>query len=121
MGGQQYPPDHPYTPNISLVQAVDMVLQNRDQILHILQDSLHMARNRMKRQAYQHCSKHTFQVGDMVFLRLQPYKQSSLKLKGHQKLAPKFYGLYKVLHKIGSVAYKLELPPSCRIHPVFHV
>ena len=38
----------PYTPNSSLVQEVDMVLQNRDQILYILQENLHMARNRMK-------------------------------------------------------------------------
>ena len=75
----------------------------------------------MKQQADQHHSERTFQVGDMVFLRFHPYKQSSLKLKGHQKLAPKFYGPYKVLQKIGSVAYKLELPPSSRIHLVFHV
>ena len=80
-----------------------------------------MARNRMKQQVDQHHSESTFQVNDMVFLHLQPYKQSSLKLKGHQKLAPKFYGPYKVLQKIGFVAYKLELPPSSRIHPVFHV
>ena len=57
----------------------------------------------------------------MVFLHLQPCKQSSLKLKGHQKLAPKFYGPYKVLQKIGFVAYELEFPPYSRIHPVFHV
>ena len=80
-----------------------------------------MARNQMKQQANQHRSEHTFQVSDIVFLRLQPYKQSSLKLKGHKKLDPKFYGPYKVLQKIRSVAYKLELPPSSRIHPVFHV
>ena len=98
-----------------------MVLCNRDQILHILQENLPMARNRMKQQADQHLSERTFQVGDMVFFRLQPYKQSSLKLKGHQKLAPKFYGPYKVLQNIGSVAYKLEVPPSSRIHSVFHV
>ena len=108
----------PYTPHSSPVQEVGMVLCNRDQILHILQENLHMARNRMKQQANQHCSERTFQVDDMVFLRLQPYKQSSLKLKGHHKLAPTFYGPYKVLQKIGSVAYKLELPPSSHIHQV---
>ena len=79
-----------------------------------------MARNRMKQQVDQHHSEHTFQVGDMVFLCLQPYKKSSLKLKGNQKLDPKFYGPYKVLQNIGSIAYKLGLPPSSRIHPVFH-
>ena len=80
-----------------------------------------MARNHMKQQVDHHRSECTFQVGDMGFLHLQPYKQSSLKLKGHKKLAPNFYGPYKVLQNIGSVAYKLELPPSSRIHPVFHV
>ena len=80
-----------------------------------------MARTRMKHQANQHHFERTFQVGDMVFLHLQPYKQSSLKIKGYQKLAPNFYGPYKVLYNIGYVAYKLELPPSSRIHPVFHV
>ena len=57
----------------------------------------------------------------MVFLRLQPYKQSSLKLKGCHQLAPKFYGPYRILQNIGPVASKLELPPSSRIHPIFHV
>ena len=79
-----------------------------------------MARNRMKHQANRHRSESTFQVGDMVFLILQPYKQSFLKLKGRHKLAPKFYGTYKVRKKLGFIAYKLELPPS-HGHQVFHV
>ena len=71
-----------------------------------------MARARMTQQADQHHSERTFQVSDIIFLRLHPYKKSSLKLKGCQKLAPKFYGPYKVLHNIGFViSYKLELPP----------
>jgi hypothetical protein len=55
-----------------------------------------------------------------VFLRLQPYKQMSLKkAKKDNKLLPKYYGPYKVLQKIGTMAYKLELPASSRVHSVF--
>lgn len=45
----------------------------------------------------------------------------SLKYKGCQKLAPKFYGPYQILQHIGEVAYKLALPPTSRIHPIFQV
>jgi len=41
--------------------------------------------------------------------------------KNDNKLSPKYYGLYKVLQKIGTMAYKLHLRASCRVHPVFHV
>lgn len=75
----------------------------------------------MKQQEDQHRSERSFQIGDWVYLRLQPYKQSSLKQKGKDKLAPKFYGPYQVLKRIGEVAYALELPSSSRIHNVFHV
>ena len=90
-----------------------MVLRNRHQILHLLQDNLHLTRARMKQQADQHRSEHTFQVSDMVFLCLQCYKQSSVKDKGHQTLAPKISGPYLVLQNIGYVVCKLALPPSC--------
>ena len=43
------------------------------------------------------------------------------QLNKDNKLSPMYYGPYKVLQKIGSMAYKLELPPSSRVHPVFHV
>jgi hypothetical protein len=57
-----------------------------------------------------------------VFFRLQPYKQMSLKqAKKDNKLSPKYHGPYKVLEKIGTMAYKLELPASSQVHPVFHV
>ena len=76
----------------------------------------------MKQQVDQHRNETELEVGDLVFLRLQPYKQKSLKQqKKDNKLAPKYYGPYKVLQRIGSMGYKLELPPSSRVHPVFHV
>jgi hypothetical protein len=97
-------------------------IENQQQVLQILKDNLTMAQNRMKQQADQHRSERSFEVGDWVFLRLQPYKQMSLKqAKKDNKLSPNYYGPYKVLQKIGTMAYKLELPASSRVHPVFHV
>ena len=76
----------------------------------------------MKQQVDQHCRERSFDVGDWVFLQLQPYKQISLKqAKRDNKLSPNYYGPYKVLQNIGTMAYKLELPASSRVHPVFHV
>jgi hypothetical protein len=81
-----------------------------------------MEQNRMKQQANQHCSEREFEVGDLVFMRLQPYKEMSLKQqKKDNKLTPKYYDPCKVLQRIGSMYYKLELTPSSHVHPIFHV
>ncbi|XP_027156521.1 uncharacterized protein LOC113757415 [Coffea eugenioides] len=62
-----------------------------------------------------------FAVGDLVFLKITPLKTSLMSGKG-KKLQPRFVGPYKVIRRVGKVAYKLELPPSLsRIHNIFHV
>jgi hypothetical protein len=43
------------------------------------------------------------------------------KQKNENKLAPKYYGPNKVLQGIAIMAYKLDLPPSSHVHPIFHV
>lgn len=57
----------------------------------------------------------------MIFLKLQPYMQSSLAPQANQKVSFKFFGPYQVLARVGDVAYKLDLPASSSTHPVFHV
>lgn len=46
---------------------------------------------------------------------------SLTQAKKDNKLSPKYYGPYKVLQNIGTMAYKLELHVSLQVHPVFHV
>jgi hypothetical protein len=57
----------------------------------------------------------------LVFPRLQPYKKSSLKKSGAEKLKLGFYGPYRIIHMVGEVSYELELLDGSQIHNVFHV
>jgi hypothetical protein len=44
-----------------------------------------------------------------------------LKRSGAEKMKPKFYGSYKVIKRVGEVAYELDLSEGSNIHNVFHV
>ena len=75
----------------------------------------------MKNHADKKRSFREFQVGGKVFLKLQPYVQTSVALRANHKLSFKDYGPYPVIERINEVAYKLQLPPQAAVHPVFHV
>jgi hypothetical protein len=83
----------------------------------------HLARaqQRMKHQADKNRSERVFQVGDQVYLRLQPYVQTSVANRSSQKLGFKYFGPYYVLKRVGQVSYKLKLPETAKIHLVIHV
>jgi len=84
---------------------------------HLLQ-----AQNRMKQYADSRRSDRVFQIGDFVYLKLQPYRQHSLKGRHlPHKLSPRFYGPFEIQDRVGPLAYKLLIPPGAAIHNVFHV
>ncbi|KAL5778102.1 hypothetical protein ACOSP7_011028 [Xanthoceras sorbifolium] len=111
----------PYVPGTTQVEAVDEYLRDRTTILRDLRRNLLVARDRMKTQADQHRREVHFAVGDYVYLKLQPYRQASVSFRSSVKLAPRFFGPFEILAKVGPVAYCLTLPLEARIHDVFHV
>ncbi|KAL0315333.1 UNVERIFIED_CONTAM: Transposon Ty3-G Gag-Pol polyprotein [Sesamum radiatum] len=118
-----YPPHQlsvgPYLQNHHT--EVEELMQERVKVLQLLKDNLHQAQQRMKIYVDRKKSEREFALGDEVFLKLQPYRQTSVSLRKQLKLSAKHFGPYKIIEKVGKVAYKLELPPGSKIHPVFQV
>lgn len=90
-------------------------------MIQLLKHHLFKAQQRMTVQAYKHHSNRSFQNGDMVYLKFQPYRQSFVVARKFSKLVAKYLGPYKIIDKIGNATYKLDLPSLAVIHPVFHV
>ncbi|GJS75564.1 putative reverse transcriptase domain-containing protein [Tanacetum coccineum] len=92
----------------------------RRKIIQIKQ-RIQAARDRQKSYADLRRKPMEFQVGDKVMLKVSPWK-GVVRFGKRGKLNPRYVRPFKVLEKIGSVAYKLELPQELsRVHNTFHV
>lgn len=109
-----YKPTHlsmdPYVD--TLTTKVQDFLKARAQMTLLLKENLVTAQDCMKKFAYLKRCDRNFEVGDWVYLKLQPFRQNSVSLHRNLKLETKYYGSYRVLERIGSVAYKLKLSDS---------
>ena len=62
-----------------------------------------------------------FEVGDHVFLKVMP-KRGVVRFGKNGKLSLRFIGPFEILERVGTIAYRLALPPSISgVHEVFHV
>ena len=96
-------------------------LKEREEYSSFLKQHLLRAQAKRKSDADRKRSPRKFQQGESVFLKLQPYAQSSVANRQYPKLAMKFFGPFQIIGKIGQAAYKLQLLDHSLIHPVFHV
>ncbi|GJY64897.1 putative reverse transcriptase domain-containing protein [Tanacetum coccineum] len=79
------------------------------------------ARDRQKSLADRNRKPMEFQVGDMVMLKVSPWK-GVIRFGKRGKLNPRYIAPFKVLAKVGTVAYRLELPDQLSlVHSTFHV
>ncbi|GKD30812.1 putative reverse transcriptase domain-containing protein, partial [Tanacetum coccineum] len=98
----------------------EIVQETTEKIIEIKQ-RMQAARDRQKSYADLKRKPMDFQVGDKVMLKVSPWK-GVVRFGKRGKLNPRYVGPFKVLEKVGSVAYKLELPQELsRVHNTFHV
>ncbi|KAL9441424.1 hypothetical protein AB3S75_020001 [Citrus x aurantiifolia] len=119
--GREPPVIPSYIRSSTLIQALDELLLERDALLTALKTNLRAAQHRMKQKANAHRRELELWVGDQVLVKLQPYRQISVANRLSNKLAKRYYGPFRVMERIGSVAYRLDLPPDSKIHLVFHI
>jgi len=105
----------PYLQGSSTMEVVDTILTSRAAIHFVLQRRLQKYQASMKTQADVHRRDLEFAIGDWVYVKLRPYRQTLVQ-PTYSKLSKCYYGLFLVQARIGFIVYHLQLPLHSKIH-----
>ncbi|XP_071727227.1 uncharacterized protein [Rutidosis leptorrhynchoides] len=98
----------------------EIIHETTEKIVQI-KERLKTARSRQKSYADVRRKPLEFQIGDMVMLKVSPWK-GVIRFGKRGKLNPRYVGPFKIIERIGPVAYRLELPQQLAgVHNTFHV
>ncbi|GJY75593.1 putative reverse transcriptase domain-containing protein [Tanacetum coccineum] len=104
----------------SQLTGPELIRETTEKIVQI-KNRLLTARSRQKSYADGRTKPLEFKVGDMVLLKVSPWK-GVISFGKRGKLSPCYIGPFKILARVGPVAYTLELPEELQgIHSTFHV
>ncbi|GJX03718.1 putative reverse transcriptase domain-containing protein [Tanacetum coccineum] len=104
----------------SQLTGLEIIHETTEKIVQI-KSRIQAARDRQKSYADVRRKPLEFQVGDKVMLKVSPWK-GVIRFGKRGKLNPRYIGPFKIIAKVGTVAYRLELPEQLsRVHSTFHV
>jgi hypothetical protein len=119
--GRDPPIIRSYEPGETRVAAVARSMADRDEFLADVRYRLEQAQATHKKYYDKGHRAVSYEVGDLVLLRLRHRAPASLPQVSKGKLKPRYFGPYRVIEVINPVAVRLELPPRAKLHDVFHV
>ncbi|GKE98143.1 putative reverse transcriptase domain-containing protein, partial [Tanacetum coccineum] len=104
----------------SQLTGSEIIHETTEKIIQIKSRIL-AAHDRQKSYADVRCKPLDFQVGDKVMLKVSPWKEM-IRFGKRGKLNLRYIGPFKILAKVGTVAYRLELSQQLsKVHNTFHV